>query len=397
LLKTVLNSGDAQQALSDEQLAQSMDLCVACKGCKRECENEVDMAMIKMEYLAQRHAQQAVPLRTRLFANLPDYLSRYSWLKRLIALRNASPFLKGLLQRWLGISAQRQLPLPVERPFLPGSSDTGEVALDEPDENRQQVVLFIDTFSRNFEPQNAQAAKAVLEHAGYTVHIAQPLDTEAKPLCCGRTQLAHGLIDQARSKAKRVLQALQPYVEQGMPIIGLEPACLLAIRDDYKFLGLGKLAEKTARLALLFEEFLAKEHSAKRLSLTLTTLPHFEEPVLVHGHCHQKAVGAMKSMRKVLKLIPGLRFEFIESSCCGMAGSFGLEAEHREASLAMAELSLLPSLRRQPQAAIVANGFSCRHQIEEATGRKPVHIGVLLQQSILATQAASGMVEANSS
>lgn len=394
LLKAVLNSDDVPLALNDGQLAQAMDLCVACKGCKRECENEVDMAMIKMEYLAQRHAQTAVSLRTRLFANLPEHLSRYPWLKKLIALRNASPFLAALLQRWLGISAQRKLPLPVDKPFL----RQHEVTVSTPgkaDEGKLQVVLFVDTFSQNFEPGNAEAAKAVLEHAGYTVHVPRPPDTNTTPLCCGRTQLAHGLIDQARRKAEWVLAALQPYVEQGMPIIGLEPACLLAIRDDYKFLGLGELAEKTARQAVLFEEFIAKEQAAKRLTLTLATPPEMTAPVLVHGHCHQKAVGAMKSMRKVLKLIPGLDFDFIESSCCGMAGSFGLEAEHREASLAMAEESLLPSVREHPHALIVANGFSCRHQIEECNGRKPVHLAVLLLQSIQAAVPDSGMVPAS--
>jgi Fe-S oxidoreductase len=187
------------------------------------------------------------------------------------------------------------------------------------------------------------------------------------------------MADKARHSARQLLDALAPFVDRGLPIIGLEPACLLAIRDDYRFLGLGEQAEKTAGLAVLFEEFLAREHSAKRLKLNLQRYAATAEPVLVHGHCHQKAVGAMKSMRKVLKMIPGLKFELIESSCCGMAGHFGLEKEHQKSSLEMAELSLYPTIRNNPRADIVANGFSCRHQIREGTQKRASHIAVLLQ------------------
>jgi glycerol-3-phosphate dehydrogenase subunit C len=389
LLKAALNSEQSDTALHNHELAQAMDLCVSCKGCKRECENEVDMAMIKMEYLAQRHAKHAVPLRTCLFANLPTLLARYPWLTGIIELRNSSKILASLTQRLLGISAKRRLPSPVKKPFFIQHRNSEAGQTFHPNEDKRQVVLFIDTFTQNFEPQNAQAAMAILQASGYEVHVAQPDDGDDTPLCCGRTQLAHGLIEGARDKARRVLGALAPYVAEGIPVLGLEPACLLAIRDDYKFLGLGEQAEKTAKQALLFEEFIAKEHTAKRLQLDLKPLPHNDGPTLIHGHCHQKAVGAMKSMRKVLKLIPDFQFELIESSCCGMAGSFGLEAEHREDSLAMAELSLLPAIRNKPEAAIVANGFSCRHQIEEGSGRRPVHVAVLLQQSLQASPQAS--------
>ncbi|MGD8999938.1 MAG: (Fe-S)-binding protein [Granulosicoccaceae bacterium] len=379
LLKQALNSADALAAFDEYEMAEAMDLCLSCKGCKRECENEVDMAMIKIEYLAQRHARHQIPLRTRLFAHLPGLLARYPALRTLIALRNRWPVLAWFGQRCLGIARRRRLPEPEQHPFV----DDWKARPDQetPDNHDgKAVVLFVDTFTRNFEPENARAAIDVLEQSGYRVHVAQ--DNHKTPLCCGRTLLAHGLVAQATSNAERVLAALAPYAESGMPVIGLEPACLLAIRDDYKFLGLGELAEKIARQAILFEEFLARESTAKKLQLELQPVPGHDTPALIHGHCHQKAVGAMKSMRKVLKLIPEFRFELIESTCCGMAGSFGLENEHVESSLAMAELSLLPSIREQPDAAIVANGFSCRHQISEATDRRPVHIARLLQAAM---------------
>ena len=179
-----------------------------------------------------------------------------------------------------------------------------------------------------------------------------------------------------------MLAVLLPHVEAGLPIIGLEPACLLAIRDDYKFLGLGEAADKVAKQAILFEEFIAREIAAKRFDLKFKPLEDEAQPLLVHGHCHQKAVGAMKSMRKVLKLIPGLKFELIESSCCGMAGSFGIEKEHAELAMQMAEQSLLPAIRQQPQARILANGFSCRHQIREGADRPAIHLARLLNEAM---------------
>jgi len=249
-------------------------------------------------------------------------------------------------------------------------------------EGDKQVVLFIDTFTQNFEPQNAQTAFGVLEGPGYTVHILQVDDGDKQPLCCGRTHLAHGLVEQAKTKAKRVFTALQPFVEQNIPIIGLEPACLLAIRVDYKYLGLGDTAARTTRLAVLFEEFVAREVSAKRFNVTFKSLSEQQEPTLIHGHCHQKAVGAMKSIRKILKLILDFKFQLIESSCCGMAGSFGLENEHNDYSKAIAELSLLPTIRKNPNANIVANGFSCRHKIKDNTQKQAVHVAILLHNAM---------------
>ena len=174
--------------------------------------------------------------------------------------------------------------------------------------------------------------------------------------------------------------ALRPALATGVPIVGLEPSCILSLRDDHLKLGLGEEAVALSKQVYLFEEFIAKEHDRKRLQLDLKPLASGK--TLVHGHCHQKAVGAMKSLRKVLRMIPEFEFEFIEASCCGMAGSFGLEAEHADISMQMAELDLLPALRAQPDATILANGFSCRHQISEGVDRKPIHIAILLRDAL---------------
>lgn len=379
LLKAALNDEQGESALLDDSLAQAMALCVACKGCKRECENEVDMAMIKAEYLAQRHKHQGASLRTRLLANISKNLYHYSFLKSLLRLRNKQPAFAKLTEIAFGISAQRQIPEPVTQAFSQRKSEHAS------EESHTEVVLLIDTFTNNFAPENAEAAIAVLNRAGYKVITTQPSGIKKetdRPLCCGRTHIANGLVEQAKLEAKRMLSVLLPHVEAGRKIIGLEPACLLAIRDDYKFLGLGEQANKVAAQAILFEEFIAREKAAKRFNLELRPVDTNGQALLVHGHCHQKAVGAMKSMRKVLKLIPGLNFQFIDASCCGMAGSFGIEKEHADIAMQMAELSLLPTLREQPQARIVANGFSCQHQIKEGVGRPSLHIARFLQEAM---------------
>jgi Fe-S oxidoreductase len=195
------------------------------------------------------------------------------------------------------------------------------------------------------------------------------------------------MLDEARYEAKRLLDALLPHVEVGRLVVGLEPSCLLGLRDDYLALGLGEAAEKISGSALLFEEFLAKELMAKRLDLPLKSYGGEAETTttLFHGHCHQKAVGAMKSMRKVLKLIPEHKFSMIDAGCCGMAGTFGLEAEHSEMSEAMAQQALWPALDEAPEARLVANGFSCRQQIQSHDKRSPQHIAQLLRDALIET------------
>jgi len=378
LLKAALNNELPELALSDPTLAEAMDLCVSCKGCKRECEANVDMPLIKTEYLAQRAARQGLSLRSKLFAHTPRWLHHASWLKPFIRWRNRNALLSQLSARLFGLAAQRPLPEPATLPFThpPLSADTHTTVDSE-------VVLLVDTFTRHFEPSIAEAAVTVLQAAGYCVLIAeansQSPDAE-RPLCCGRTYLAQGMVDQARAEAQRLVNALLPHIEAGRTVIGLEASCVLGLRDDAKALGLGDAVEQISKHTLLLEEFLARESTAKRLNLPLKALPAGE--TLIHGHCHQKAVGAMKAMRRVLKLIPEHDFSLIEAGCCGMAGTFGIEAEHAEMASCMAEQALLPALREKPDALIVANGFSCRHQMRSHGDQRPRHLAELLRDAL---------------
>jgi len=376
VLKEALNGQLGDTPFAHRRVVEAMDLCLGCKGCQRECANRVDMAAIRIEALAQRNVATGVPLRDRLFAGLPRWLKRRSLLRALVALRNRHAWLARAGERWLGIAARRRLPEPAPAPFR----EPAPVAAPE---DGRDVILFVDTYARHFEPEIAEAAMAVLEAAGYRVRLLAPAADDVEPardLCCGRTYLSLGQIDAARREAARMLSALQPALVAGTPVVGLEPSCLLSLRDEHLRLGLGEEARALARQVWLFEEFIARESERKRFNVAFKPLPG---KVLVHGHCHQKAVGAMKSLRKALRLVPGLDFEFIEASCCGGGGSFAFEAEHADISLGMAEAGLLPVIRAAaPDTDLLANGFSCRHQIEEGAGRRPRHVALLLRDAL---------------
>jgi Fe-S oxidoreductase len=370
-------AGDlGEAAFSGPAVEAAMALCVACKGCKRECPNGVDMALLSVEARARRWAEQGrIPWREHLFAHLPRLAQNLSTWRTPLRFLEALPGARWLRERLLGMSARRPLPLPAARSFLDSQTEAIHGTGD-----KGEVVLLADTFSNHFEPEIANAALKVLTAAGYRVHLARPAP-RARPLCCGRTFLSSGLIENARAEARRTLDTLLPYARRGLPVIGLEPSCLLMLRDEYHALGLGDGVRELARHALLLEEFLAREHAAGRLDLPLQDAQGAH--ALVHGHCHQKAFGALPAMTQTLGLIPGLRVETIESSCCGMGGAFGYEAEHHSVSMAMGELDLLPAVRKAPvETLLVANGTSCRHQIEDGAGRRARHLAQVLQDAL---------------
>ena len=364
-LRLALSGQLGPDALTSDAVAAALDLCVSCKGCKRDCPTGVDMARMKIEVRSARRMSKGLRLRDKLIGDLPVIAP---WARRLPELFN----LASIVQPWLGFSRRRALPKWRRDTFL---ATTG---VDEADAT---VVIFADTFSNNFEPEILHAARRVLEAAGHRVAVAWP-ELGSRALCCGRTYLATGQVDKARDEARRLLEALSPFVARGVPVVGLEPSCLFTLRDEFLGLRLGEQASATANNAFLFEEFLAREKRANRLSLPLKALP--AKTALLHGHCHQKAFGAMSAVQEILALVPELAVKPIESSCCGMAGSFGYEAEHYETSIAMAELSLLPAVRAAtPDALIVADGTSCRHQIAHGTRRQALHVAEVLEKALV--------------
>jgi FAD/FMN-containing dehydrogenase/Fe-S oxidoreductase len=367
-LRLALTGQLGPDALFSEGMKETMDLCVGCKGCRRECPTGVDMARMKIEFLYQWHAHHGLTLRERLTAYLPRYAAIASRFAPLLNLRNSVPGLAVLAEKFTGMTAKRKLPAwrrDIYRPAPPRKAG-------------REVVLFVDCFARYFEPEIARAARAVLEAGGYTVIE----DTSARPLCCGRTFLSAGMVDQAREEMSRTVAALGLYAQRGVPIIGLEPSCLLTLRDELSVVVKGDAARAVASVSLLFEEFLADE--ARRGTLQLSLQENGKREAYLHGHCHQKAFGAMADVVAALQLVPGLAVKIIESSCCGMAGAFGYETKHYDVSMRMAEMNLLPAVRKAPaDALIVADGTSCRHQIADGAHRGALHVARVLE-SVLA-------------
>ena len=372
-------SGQLEGGVASDAVRDALELCVSCKGCRRDCPTGVDMARMKIEFLHHWHEERPRSLRDRVIATLPRWAPRAARMPWLANLREWMPGARSIAQRVAGISARRSLPRWRRDTFLDRCA---------PDDADPTVVLLVDTFTNYFEPENAHAAVEVLRAAGYGVAVARAVGGDnARPLCCGRTFLASGRVEEAQEEATRTLRALQPHLRAGRAIVGLEPSCLLSLRDEFLAMRLGELAEKAAGAAMLIEEFLAREHRAGRLHLALNALP--QQRALIHGHCHQKAFDALQPAVEVLKLVPGLAVDVVESSCCGMAGSFGYEAAHYDVSMRMAELSLLPAVRDADEhTLIVADGTSCRHQIADGTresgAREARHVVRILADALAA-------------
>ncbi len=347
-LRLALTGQLGPDAIGGPELDDAMKLCVSCKACRRECPTGVDMAKLKLEVTAARTRKHGVALRERAIAAFPAYAPLAS---RVPALANAAMRLGA---KSLGLG--RQPP-----GFAPDAFRDSEAPATG------DVLLFADCFNRYQEPENLRAALRVLAAGGITAGVPR---TQGRPLCCGRTYLAAGMIDQARAEARRTLVALAG----DMPVIGLEPSCLFTLKDEFPSLLPGSEAEQLAARVRLASDYIGA------LGLKLKPLPGTAH---VHGHCHQKSFGAFPGALATLKQVPGLEVKPIASSCCGMAGSFGYQAETQAESRAMAEAGLLPAVRAAaPGDVIVADGTSCRHQIADLGGREALHSIRLLDRAL---------------
>jgi FAD/FMN-containing dehydrogenase/Fe-S oxidoreductase len=368
-LRAAISGHLPPQALTGPQLYEVMDLCIGCKACKAECPSNVDMAKLKHEFLAHYYGAHGLPLRARMFGQVAAMgplgsaiAPASNW-----ALRAAPA--RWLLHRWLGIDARRQLPPFSRQRFTrwfrartprprPGESR----ARDLPGSGR--VLLLVDTFTEFYYPSIGQAAVDLLEAAGCDVVLAPTR-------CCGRPMISNGMLREARELARVNIERLHPLASEGVPIVGLEPSCTVTFKDEYPDLAPGTPAEAVARQTFMIEEFLLllHEHGAE------LPLARRECRVLLHGHCHQKAMVGTAPSLAALRWIPGTVVEEVDSGCCGMAGSFGFEAEHYKTSMAMGERALFPAVRDFPaDGIIVAAGTSCRQQILHGTGRRAMHL-----------------------
>ncbi len=377
-LRSALSGKLPLSELTSRRMYEVMDLCISCKACKAECPSSVDMAKIKIEFLAQYYEKNGTPLRAKLFAAIPS-LNR--WMSHLPgSLRKSINWsLKQKPVRWLnekmfGVSQLRELP-----PFAPESFVEWHRRHRQPvsiDATKKQVVLFNDTFNTFNEPQIAIAALEVLEAAGYEVLLPGNV-------CCGRPAISKGLVNKAKSDAQNTVEKLLPFAEAGIAIVGLEPSCLLSMRDEYfSLLPKDERVKTVAAHCFTFEEFIAKLIENNEMT-SVTPTSSSTSKALLHGHCHQKSLVGTKPAHKILQAI-GFEVEEVDSGCCGMAGSFGYESEHYDISRKMAERRLMPAIRaNSTNSVIVAAGTSCRHQIAHFTGQTALHPAEILRNHIL--------------
>jgi FAD/FMN-containing dehydrogenase/Fe-S oxidoreductase len=363
-------------AFTSHEMKETLDLCVSCKGCRRECPTGVDIAKMKIEFLHHYYARHGRPLKEKLVAYLPRYAPLASKLGGVLNLRDRIPGAARASETTLRFSARRSMPK-WQKPWREAGRPAAAQAVQG---DGRDLVLFADTFNRYFEPENLSAAERVLQAAGYRLHHAAPKGG-GRPLCCGRTFLSAGLVDEARTEARRTLDALKPLVARGARVVGLEPSCLYTFRDELFSLLPKDEAAPLAEASFLLEELLAKDMAAGTTALPLRD--QAGRKAHLHGHCHQKSFGGMGAVESVLRAVPGLQLEVIESSCCGMAGAFGYDPKTIDVSFAMGELSLFPALRKaSPDDIVVADGTSCRHQIHDGVGREAVHVARVLDVAL---------------
>lgn len=357
-LRDIFNGKLPIEEFSGEGVRSVLDLCLECKGCKTECPSSVDMAKMKSEFLHHYHKKHGISWRDWLFAHIGELNragSPFAWV-----INFTYPLAKMFLS-WIGITPKRPMPRLAKERFSDWFSKHTPL-------QGKPVVLFNDTFTEFNEPEIGKAAVKVLESLGYQV-IVPPWQ------CCGRPALSKGVLEYAKTQATNATKVLLPYAQQNIPIIGLEPSCLFTLKDDFGGL-LGHDNEAVAFLkanCITFDEFVHKH------TLSLTRL---EKTVQVHGHCHQKALVGLKPTLEVLRAIPGLQVIEIDSGCCGLAGSFGYEKEHYDISMKIGNLKLFPAIHKQPEAIIIAGGFSCRHQIKHGTQKRAIHLAEFLAQCL---------------
>jgi Fe-S oxidoreductase len=359
-----LSMPDPRTALGDDRLHGILDLCLECKACKSECPLGVDMAALKTEALAAYHDQHGVPLRSRMFGSIRMLNRLGSAASPLSNLAGGWRPARRAAQRWLGISAARPLPRfqrqDLRRWF--GRRPGPAVAASQ-----GELIFLADSFTSYTEPSVPRAAIELLELAGWQVRLADAG-------CCGRASLSKGLLGQARRMAAGMAGRLGEAAAGGVPIVGVEPSCLLTLRDEYLALLPGDPgARAVAAATRLPEELLLAAIAEGRLILPQENAVSGRR-VLFHGHCHQKALAGTAATVALLRAIPGADVAELDAGCCGMAGSFGFEVEHYDLSMSIGELRLFPAIRAEEQDTIIAaTGVSCRQQIAHGTGRPARH------------------------
>jgi Fe-S oxidoreductase len=364
LLFEMLRGETLKDGWKNEYLKDALDLCLACKACKSECPINVDMATYKAEFLAHYYEGRSRPRAAYSMGLIQRWAGMARIAPWLVNFIGRAPGTSQLMKWAGGVSLKRNMPVFAAETFTAWFRKRPLCNAGCP-----QVILWPDTFSNNFHPSIAKAAVEVLEHAGYQVKIPQ------QNLCCGRPLYDFGMLDQAKATLQQTLAALRTDIEAGTPVVGIEPSCVSVFRDEMtNLLGKNLEAQKLKSQTYLFSEFLINQADYRP--------PQLKRKAIVHAHCHHKSVLKFDSESELLKRI-GLDFHVLDSGCCGMAGSFGFEAEKYDVSVKIGERVLLPAVRAAAaDTLIITDGFSCYQQIEGLTGRKALHITEVLEMAI---------------
>jgi FAD/FMN-containing dehydrogenase/Fe-S oxidoreductase len=386
ILREMLTRSEGPNRFDHEEIKEVMDLCLLCKGCKAECPSNVDVAKLKMEFLYQYQKENGVPLRSRLvgnFAKLSGLASYVPWAYNFVF---GTPALRRAASRLVGFHPDRTLPLLSKqtlrrwmrsRQLAVGSKQKKMNSLPTATANCK-LYLFADEFTNFNDAEIGRKAVELLERLGYEVILPKHTDS-------GRAYLSKGMLDEARKLANRNVELLRDLISEGTPLVGIEPSAILTFRDEYPDLVTPDLLDAARRIAphaLTFEEFLAREVDAGRIKKESFTTE--KRLIKLHGHCQQKAVSSLVPSKKILSLPENYTVQLIPSGCCGMAGSFGYEAEHYDLSMKVGELVLFPTVREQPaEVLIAAAGTSCRHQIHDGTGRRALHPAEILFEALV--------------
>lgn len=347
-----------------EEMKEALDLCLACKGCKSDCPTHVDMATYKAEFLSHYYENRRRPRQAYTMGLIHRWAQLASLAPRFVNFFTQTPLLRDVAKKLAGIAQERTIPRFSSHTFRQwfARRTTRSSA-------NTRVILWPDTFNNFFHPETAVAAMEVLEAIGYKVELPR------RHLCCGRPLYDFGMLDQAKAQLVEIMDTLRQEIEEGVPVIGLEPACVAVFRDELlNLFPLDPLAQKLSRQVFLFSEFMAGQTDLK--------LPKLNCKAVVHGHCHHKAVLGMGSETQLLKNL-GLQFEMPDAGCCGMSGSFGFKPEHYALSMIVGEKTLLPAVRAaEEDVLVIADGYSCREQIEQGTGRRALHVAEVVNMAL---------------
>ncbi len=362
LLFEMLQGDVVQDGFRSKAVKEALDLCLSCKGCKGDCPVHVDMATYKAEFLAHHYEGRLRPLHAYAFGLIGRWARLGSLLPRVTNFVQRAPIFSDVLKAIIGIAPERKIPRFAHETFKAWFFRREPRNLDGP-----PVILWPDTFNNHYHPEVARAATHFLERAGW--HVIVP----RAALCCGRPLYDYGMLDTARQWLLRILDELRPEIRAGIPMVGLEPSCVATFRDELcSIVPNNEDAQRLSKQTFMLSEFIDQK-------MADYPLPKLDRHALVHGHCHHKALMKLTAEEQVLKRM-GLDFEVLDSGCCGMAGAFGFEKEHYDVSIACGERVLLPRVREAAKETVmIANGFSCREQIEQATDRRALHLAQVLE------------------